>query len=413
MSTSAGVRQASWTLIDQGLVSLGAFLVNVQLARQLPAEQFGVFALLLGALLGLQLFTSSLLLYPMSVCLPVLRGIDRERLYAATVALVAMMWVPLCAALGLALAILGRPDLIPAALALLVCWQAQETMRRGLLAAFRHSSAVYGDTLAYFGQVAALLVLTRLGALTLENALYAMAAAYAAGAALQAIQQRLSLSELADLRKTALEFWSIGGWSLGNNLLALLRVQILPWILAAYGGTAAAAAFQAVLNVVNLTNPILLGLCNVIPQTAARAQQVGGNLEAWRSVRIYMLIGAPPTFAYYALVALVPWLPLTVLYGASSPYAALSLPVQVLALGWAIGYFAEMICSYLHGVRRARLALVTNLLGVLALAAVAPNLIQSYGLFGACLALAAANIVRLAAAMFVQKRVSSDEYVPA
>lgn len=109
----------------------------------------------------------------------------------------------------------------------------------------------------------------------------------------------------------------------------------------------------------------------------------------------------------------MPWLPLTVLYGAASPYTSLTLPVQVLALGWGIGYFAEMICSYLHGVRRARLALLTNLLGVLTLAALAPNLIQSYGLVGACLALTLANVVRLATAAYVQKKVSSDEYVAA
>jgi len=413
MSTSIHVRRASWTLIDQGLVSLGAFLVNVQLARQLPAEQFGVFALLLGGLLGLQLFTSSLLLYPMSISMPVLQGIARERLFAATVQLVAAICVPLCSVLAIALLALHRSDLIPAALALLVCWQAQEAMRRGLLAAFRHSSAIYGDVVTYFGQVAALLVLTRLGHLTLENALYSMAIAYAAGAAIQAAQLRLSVRHHAELRATALEFWSIGSWSLGNNLLALLRVQILPWVLAAFGGIAAAGAFQAVLNIVNLTNPILLGLCNVIPQTAARAQQIGGNSEAWRAVRVYILMGAPPTFTYFALIALVPWLPLTVLYGANSPYTSLTLAVQVLALAWSIGYFAEMICSYLHGVRRARLALITNLCGLLALVVLAPNLIKLYGLVGACLALTVANLVRLAAAAYVQKRVSSDAYAAA
>jgi O-antigen/teichoic acid export membrane protein len=413
MSAKDHIKQATWTLIDQGLVSLGAFLVNIQLARQLAADEFGTFALLLGGLLGLQLFTSSLLLYPMSVRLPVLQGAAREKLYAATVLLVAAIWVPLCAALSAALVLLHRPDLIPGAIALLVCWQLQETMRRGLLAAFRHSSAIYGDVVTYFGQVLALFALTKLGHLTLPHALYCMAAAYACGAAVQAIQLRLRLRQFADLRATALEFWSIGGWSLANNLLALLRVQILPWVLAATGGAAAAGAFQAVLNVVNLTNPILLGLCNVIPQTAAKAQQTGGNQKAWQATRIYMLIGAPPSFAYYGLVMLVPWLPLTVLYGANSPYTSLTLPLQVLAMAWGVGYFAEMICSYLHGVRRARLALVTNLLGVLTLVLVAPNLIHAYGLLGACLSLAVANAVRLASAAYVQKKVSSDAYVPA
>ena len=78
------VSRASWTLANQGVVSLGTFLVNVQLARQLPTEDYGAFALLLGAFLALQLFNSSLLLYPMSIRLPVMQGASREQLLSAT-----------------------------------------------------------------------------------------------------------------------------------------------------------------------------------------------------------------------------------------------------------------------------------------------------------------------------------------
>ena len=83
------VLRASWTMFDQGLVSLGAFLVNVQLARQLAAEDYGTYALLYGGLLGLQLFNSSLLLYPMSIRLPVMQAAAKQQLRSSTVLLVA------------------------------------------------------------------------------------------------------------------------------------------------------------------------------------------------------------------------------------------------------------------------------------------------------------------------------------
>src|SRR5258706_12392379 len=35
-----------WTLVDQGAISLGTFLLNIQLGRQLPAPEYGTFALL-------------------------------------------------------------------------------------------------------------------------------------------------------------------------------------------------------------------------------------------------------------------------------------------------------------------------------------------------------------------------------
>src|SRR5438270_10593809 len=104
--------RASWTLVDQGVVSLGAFLVNVQLARHLSPEDYGVFALLFGAFLGLQLFNSSLLFYPMSIRLPVVSGPGHAQLLAATLLLVVAFCVPLCAALAMGLLVIGRGELI-------------------------------------------------------------------------------------------------------------------------------------------------------------------------------------------------------------------------------------------------------------------------------------------------------------
>jgi O-antigen/teichoic acid export membrane protein len=266
---------------------------------------------------------------------------------------------------------------------------------------------------AYYGQVAGIAALAASGELTLPHALEVIAVSFAVGAVIQAVQNRISFREIADLRRTALEFWSIGSWSLLNNIVSLLRIQILPWTLAAAGGAAAAASFQAALNVVNLTNPVILGLCNVIPQTAARAQKSGGNGEAWRAARVYMLMGVPPIFGYYAIVLLVPGLILRIFYGAASPYVALTLDLQILALAWAVSYATDMTCSYLHGVNGARFALVINMFGALAVAVLAFPLIRTYGLAAGCAALLGANLVRLAASYHIQKRITADECIAA
>ena len=44
------IERASWTLVDQGVVSAGNFLLNVLLARTLSEEDYGEFALFLGAI---------------------------------------------------------------------------------------------------------------------------------------------------------------------------------------------------------------------------------------------------------------------------------------------------------------------------------------------------------------------------
>ena len=407
------VHRASWTLVDQGLVSLGAFLVNVQLARQLTTEDYGTFALLFGGFLTLQLFNSSLLLYPMSIRLPVMHDTGKKQLQSATVLLVAGFSIPLSCVLALALYLLSRGDLILPALAAFLCWQMQETMRRGLLAEFRYSTAVVGDATAYYGQVAAIATLSATGELTLAHALEVMAGGYAVGAIIQAVQNRFSFRDVANLRQTAIEFCSIGSWSLLNNVVSALRIQIPPWTLAAAGGGAAAASFQAALNIVNLTNPVILGLCNVIPQTAARAQQSGGNAEAWRAARVYIWMGVPPILGYYAVVLIAPALFLRIFYGAGSPYLALTFDLQILALAWAIGYATDMTCSYLHGVNGARLALFINMFGMIAVAMMALPLIQTYGLTAGCIALLGANLVRLAASYHIQRRITADAYIAA
>lgn len=407
------VLRASWTLIDQGLVSLGTFLVNVQLARQLPQEEFGTFALLYGGFLALQLFNSSLLLYPMSIRLTVLEGEAQRRLQATTALLVLGFCLPLMAVLGSALSILGRSDLVLAALTAFLCWQMQETLRRTLQAKFRYSAVVIGDAVAYLGQVAAVAALGFTGQLTLTHTLEAMAGCYAIAALIQMVQTRLSFRLAGDLRNTALDYWSVGSWSLLNNLVSMLRVQILPWTLATAGGPAAAASFQAALNVVNLTNPITLGLCNIIPQTAAKAQHSGGNAEAWRASRIYLLIGIPPILGYYALVLLAPGLFLGIFYGSGSPYLALTPELQILAAAWTMGYVTDMICSYLHGVNNARFALVVNMLGAITAAVLALPLIKAFGLTAGCAALLIANFVRLAVSYYIQRRITAHEYITA
>jgi O-antigen/teichoic acid export membrane protein len=327
--------------------------------------------------------------------------------------LVAGFSIPLAGVVAAILFVFGHADIIPPAAAAFVCWQMQEAMRRGLLAEFRYGTAIIGDAAAYYGQVIAIAALSATDTLTLAHAFEVMAISYAAGAVIQAIQIRFSLRHVANLAQTTREFCAIGSWSLLNNVISVLRIQILPWTLAAAGGPAAAASFQATLNVINLANPVILGLCNVIPQTAARAQQSGGNAGAWRAARIYIFMGVPPILGYYALVILAPALFLRIFYGANSPYLALTLDLQVLALAWAVSYATDMTCSYLHGVNGARLALVINTYGLIAAGAIALPLIQTYGLMAGCFALLGANLVRLAASYHIQRRITADDYITA
>ena len=168
----------------------------------------------------------------------------------------------------------------------------QEAFRRYLFVELRFGAAVPGEIVSYMGQILIALWLALRGDLTLETALYAMTVTSAAAAVLQGIQVGFSLRRHAmiRIRTVALEFWRLGGWALANNLCAALRVQFLFWFLAALSGAALPALLQAGFNIVNLLNPLMIGLGNVILQVSSRAH-AGGKAEAWRATHTPRSIG--------------------------------------------------------------------------------------------------------------------------
>jgi O-antigen/teichoic acid export membrane protein len=402
------VDRASWALVDQGVVSLGNFVLNVLLARYLIAADYGTFALFLGAIFTLRNIDWSLISYPLSVQLSAASAKERAGLLGNTMLLAAALGLTLFALLVLVIALLGAWDiLLPAGLCYL-SWQSQETMRRCLLANFRYRAAVTGDAASYVGQAVLIGVLAWMGALTLESALYTMSATFLVGALVHAAKLQFARPNLAQARTLAREYVSLGKWSMINYELVLRRVQLFAWALAIAGGAAATASLQAALNIANLMNPVILGIGNAIPQAAAQAYLSGGVAAAGSTARGYILFGLPPILAICVGGLLAPEILLRLLYGAASPYLDVSLSVQLLVVAGAVEYVAEMISKTLLGVQRGRLAFKVNVVGITATVLTLP-LIIPLGVVGACLGLAIAYSVRLVCAASAMAWVITSE----
>jgi O-antigen/teichoic acid export membrane protein len=394
------VDRASWTLVDQGVVSLGGFLLNVELARSLSGADYGTFALFMGAVFVFRAVDFSFISYPLSLRLCAAPPQDHPTMLGNTAVLAAA----LCALFGVVMAcgaaLLGRGDIALAATVCFLAWEAQEITRRFLTADFRYRLAVLGDATSFLGQAAAIGVLAQMGMLTLHSALYTIAALFLAGAVVHLLRLRIGRPNCAALRRLARECYELGKWSLLTYEVVLMRTQLFPWVLALVAGTAATASFQAALNIANLMNPVILGIGAVIPQAAAQARLTEGMAGAWRVARGYILFGLPPIFVLCAAGLLAPQLALQLVYGAGSPYLEMSLCVQLLAAAWACEYVGEMIAKTLLGAEFGSLAFLTNATGVVA-AILALPLIIPYGVLGACAALAIANLIRLACAWLI------------
>jgi O-antigen/teichoic acid export membrane protein len=392
------IQRASWTLIDQGVVSFGNFLLNVLLARSLSEEDYGEFALFLGAIFMLRTIDYSFISYPLSVRLSAASDEERARLLGSTILLTVALSLVLVAAMALGTMLLEVDNIVLPACLCYLCWQAQETSRRCLLADFRYRAAVAGDGISYVGQAMLIALLVRFDTITLPVALYMMSVTFAIGAMVHASKLRYARPDLAATRLMAREYFSIGKWSLVSYQLVLLRVQLFPWMLAATAGTAATASLQAGLNIASMMNPIIFGIGNTIPQIAAHAHRSDGILGASRAASGYVLFGLGPILVICAAAVLMPDLLLRTIYGPSSPYLAVALGLQLLALAGVLDYIAEMISKTLLGVQAGRVAFLVNIVGFAAAAGLALALVGPMGVTGACLALLIANVVRVTCA---------------
>jgi O-antigen/teichoic acid export membrane protein len=96
-------------------------------------------------------------------------------------------------------------------------------------------------------------------------------------------------------------------------------------------------------------------------------------------------------------------------YGPSSPYLAVAMGLQFLAIAGVLDYIAEMINKTLLGVRAGRLAFMVNVVAVGVAAVLAFALIGPLGVLGACLAFLIANVVRATGAVVAIAWLITDE----
>jgi O-antigen/teichoic acid export membrane protein len=403
------IERASWTLVDQYAVSSGNFLLNVLLARTFSEQDYGVFTLFLGAIFLLRTMDYSLISYPLSLQLSVVTDGERAGLLGNTVLLTVALSLVLVMVMALGITLLGANNILLPACLCYLCWQAQETSRRCLLAEFRYREAAAGDGLAFLGPPLLIAVLLWIGSVTLLSALYVMSAAFAIGAFVHTSKLRYAWPDVAAARLLARGYFSVGKWSLVNYQLVLVRGQLFPWVLAGAAGTAATASFQAGGNIANMMTPIILGIGNAIPQVAAQAHRSGGVIGGSRAAYSYVLFGLGPILVICAAAVLMPNLVLRTVYGPSSPYLAVAIGVQLLAVAGVLDYIAEMINKTLLGVQAGRLAFLVNVVAVAAAATLAFALIGRLGVFGACLGLLIANLVRATGAVLAIAWLIADE----
>ncbi len=393
-------RAESWSFADQAIVSGFSFLCHVIMARtQVPGE-YGLYAIAMGVILFANSLHAALVTYPLLITCPGNPTVQIQRVKNESLGATLTVGLPMATVAMIAAALMGRPLLGVLVAFALVAWQLQETFRRALMAEMRYKQAILGDLVIFGGQAAFIAAAALWNKLSVEVAFGGLALSAISAAGLHAIGDGTRIPGLpASLTRLKL-FWPLAKWVLLSNLVSALSLQGLVWALALCHGPAAAAGFQAIANIMNAGNPIILGIGNVLVPAVSARRALGDVAGALRTAWQMAVSGAIPIGIFYVCVICMPETVLSLVYGSLSAYAGMVLPLRLLAVAYFAFYPAQVLNGVLSSLVDTRAAFSSQVAGAMAFFVIGFPAIWAFGLLGAVVAFGAANGFRTASSIW-------------
>lgn len=282
---------ASFTLVDQGLMSLTSFIVTVFVGRACSQSDFGFFVL--GITLGWLVLgiPNAIVWVPYATKSPQqrshrqlasLQGSSTAMLVALAVATTG---IPLSVALGLFVFTLSGSVtdavhwLINYLLALSVLFfsmMVREHVRRLAIADFKGSVLLQIDIISCLTQLVIAAVLLQTERLTLVTGFYAVAAGGIVCVVRLAIMAKTYRFCPRAIRVLSIQSWRFGKWLLAIAVIYLVADMSMRGLLTGIHGAAALGAFSAVALIGNIINPIVLATTLFSRSLAAKIYAVSG-----------------------------------------------------------------------------------------------------------------------------------------
>jgi O-antigen/teichoic acid export membrane protein len=392
-------RKTFWALCDQGVISGGNFVTNLILIRHLSAVQFGVFALLLNAMLFLNNIHASLVSY--TVCIRGAQADQRSLGKVATGGVIATLGMAIInvTALFVACSYVGHRWLLLFVVAAIVCWQIQECLRTVFVSQVRYDRAIGGDAISYLGQATLIAYWCFLGPPGLSKIFLVIASTSMLGALLQANQIRPSAVSREWLRSFGGQIWILGRWSVLAKLVAFFSLQAFPWVLAYRHGLPAVAAFQSLFQLVALTNPILLSSNNLIMASIAKGNQQGTSFLG--SARKYMLYGGGMAGLYFAILLLGGGRVMALFYGKNSVYLLNAPLLGIFVVAYAFEFVSMFAGAILAGMEKTRPLFIQQVAGMAIAICIVLPLVARWGLRAAVFGLLLVNVSKAAAGWYM------------
>jgi O-antigen/teichoic acid export membrane protein len=406
------VKKGSLAIVDQALISGSNFLIGILLARWLPPDQYGAYAVAFSTFLLVSLSYQSLLLEPQSV-FGSSTYLDSPRQYLG-----ALLW----AHAGLALAIflilgvsagvaheLGRPGELSGALVgvafaapcILLFWLARGALYVRQAPQHAVSGALFYSALVLGG----LLALFRCGLLSPFTAFILMGlGALATGTVLLLrLNPDLKLRRgNTTLSRVARQHWTYGRWALASSVVIWIPWNIHYALLGHFSGMAGAGAFRALFN---LTLPLAqscTALSLLITPYASRTHAQGGTMGleglSWRITSLF--VGG--AVSYWAVITLLRASTLHFLYAGKYDVLAHLVPwLAIASVLWTAVYGPAVV---LRAKQAPALVFCTYCASAAIAVVVGAPASRAFGLQGTVGAIILSSAVALAVALFLVHR---------
>jgi O-antigen/teichoic acid export membrane protein len=407
MSSDKTVFQAFLSLADQAIASATSFITGIIIARACSKEELGLYMLGFSLIFLMTDFQTSLITTPYMVYAPRLKGRDHALYTGST--LIHQLAFCFLTTVGVLIAAVvvghgyggaGRQGLGPVlwALSLVISLiMLREHARRVSFARLQLLTAFLFDTSIAVGQLAGLLLLAHYHLLSATRAYWLVG--LVCGVAVlgwlwtdrEFYHPRLGES-LRDLKKN----WVFGKWVFASGLVWALSMNLYPWFLAYFHGTASTGIWAACNGVVSVGNPALLGIQNIVGPKIAHAYAELGPKGLRRVVLRITMVMFLPISALCVILMVWGGRLIALLYG--KQYAGNDVVVAILALSFLVYALAFSFSRALMAIERADLDFLLNFVALFIMVSVGFWLVRAYGPVGAAigvfLAMFASSAVR-------------------
>jgi O-antigen/teichoic acid export membrane protein len=405
------------SILDQGLTSGAGFLLNLFLARWLPADAYGAFAVTFATVLFLAGFHNVLLLEPMCVFGPS-NYVDRTpayfvgqiKVHAVLVGILSILLLLTAAAMAgikvsqqLVSATAGSAVALPF---LLLLW----LVRRMCYVVHRPSAAVWGSAGYLFFMLVGLFTLRTEGWLNPVSAFLLMATA-SIPAALVLLWQlgvmRETSFDACPWRHVLRENWNYGRWLVGSTILNSAASQTQTYLTAVFVGLGAAGILRAMQIPSLIMTQIIIAVGLLVLPTMSSDFGRGRIPQLRRKAVLCTIFLTALALAFAFVLGLFARPIESLLYGGRFSTSAWLIPILALVpvcTGFTTG-FSIAVRAY----QRPRLDLLTNAIAAPVGLVTAVVLIKVWGLAGAGLSLVAGSAAYGIAFLWMFLRMGSKD----